>query len=282
MRSHDALTALAPLGVLVLLAALLLAPPGAAQIFSAPAVLEELEALHERGACPDQVLDGVGRTEVAGREGGSASGHYHRRTQMFGGTCDPTTFATEAQRVDEACCDADTSCTSGLPAHCDAKCAIVYNGFFGRCQGQLDDASAGTVDGYERLFETCSNLPAGALLRTATQCSGLDVCGSEPEPEPEPLDCGTTEAEALLQIKVRGKGVGTAGTRAAGPGSGAEGGTAGTRTSAGPGSGVWYSWYTCLPPGGLGTPLWTATAAKPTAPPTRTPTATAPERGARQ
>ena len=188
MRSHDALTALAPLGVLVLLAALLLAPPGAAQIFSAPAVLEELEALHERGACPDQVLDGVGRTEVAGREGGSASsGHYLRRTQMFGGMCDSTTFATEVQRVDEACCDADTSCDGGLPAHCDAKCAIVYNGFFGRCQGQLD--ASGTVDGYEQLFETCSNLPTEALLRTAIQCSGLDVCGwtsAEPEPEPKP------------------------------------------------------------------------------------------------
>ena len=188
----------------MLLAALVLAPPGAAQIFSAPAVLEELEALHERGACPDQVLDGVGRTEVAGREGGSGSGHYHRRTQMFGGTCDTTTFATEVQRVDEACCDADTSCTSGLPAHCDAKCAIVYNGFFGRCQGQLD--AFGTVDGYEQLFETCSNLPTEALLRTAIQCSGLDVCGSEPEPEPEPAtllvpghpECGTTEADALL------------------------------------------------------------------------------------
>eukprot|EP01052_Picozoa_sp_SAG31_P029427 SAG31_NODE_2924_length_4905_cov_58.193300_4_plen_268_part_01 len=164
---------MAPLALVLLLLA---ARRGAAQIFSetsASAVVEELKALHERGTCPDEVLDGVGLTEVADREGGGADGGQHRRAQKFGGTCNPATFAAEAQRVDEACCDADTSCDGGLPAHCDAKCAIVYNDFFGQCQGQLD--RFGMADGYEQLFATCSNLPTGALLRAAVQCSGLNI-----------------------------------------------------------------------------------------------------------
>eukprot|EP01052_Picozoa_sp_SAG31_P036036 SAG31_NODE_4436_length_3231_cov_47.977331_2_plen_286_part_00 len=189
---------MAPLALVLLLLA---ARRGAAQIFSetsASAVVEELKALHERGTCPDEVLDGVGLTEVADREGGGADGGQHRHLQMFGGSCNPATFAAEAQRVDEACCDADTSCDGGVPGHCDAKCAIVYNDFFEQCQGQLD--AFGMADGYEQLFATCSNLPTEALWRAAVQCSGLNICASEPEPE---CPADMTDAQALLHWKVR-------------------------------------------------------------------------------
>eukprot|EP01052_Picozoa_sp_SAG31_P039557 SAG31_NODE_5511_length_2482_cov_13.541196_1_plen_374_part_00 len=200
-RSHAARGLSALMAPLALALLLLAARRGAAQIFSetsASAVVEELKALHERGTCPDEVLDGVGLTEVADREGGGADGGQHRHLQMFGGSCNPATFAAEAQRVDEACCDADTSCDGGVPAHCDAKCAIVYNDFFEQCQGQLD--AFGMADGYEQLFATCSNLPTEALWRAAVQCSGLNICASEPEPE---CPADMTDAQALLHWKVR-------------------------------------------------------------------------------
>eukprot|EP01052_Picozoa_sp_SAG31_P040296 SAG31_NODE_5801_length_2316_cov_10.455241_2_plen_297_part_00 len=207
-RSHAARGLSALMAPLALALLVLATRRGAAQICSenfASALVEELKVLHERGTCPDEVLDGVGLTEVADREGGGADGGQHRHLQMSGGTCNPATFAAEAQRVDEACCDADTSCDGGVPAHCDAKCAIVFNDFFEQCQGQLD--AFGMADGYEQLFATCSNLPTEALWRATVQCSGLNICASEPEPEPEPeCPADMTDAQALLHWKVREAG----------------------------------------------------------------------------
>ena len=105
---------------------------------------------------------------------------------MFG-ACDPTAFANDAQRVNDACCDSEMACANGVPQECDAKCAIVYNDFFRRCQSLLGSFNHAQVDTYDRLFTTCSrSLPTEPLLRAAVMCS---TAQPEPEPEPEPDLC---------------------------------------------------------------------------------------------
>ena len=62
------------------------------------------------------------------------AGSGNRRLQMAHVTCDPATFANQAAAVDTACCDDAQDCQGGTPTRCDAKCAVVFNGFYDTCQ----------------------------------------------------------------------------------------------------------------------------------------------------
>ena len=105
-----------------------------------------------------------------------------RELQMSFGACDPAMFSDQAAQVDEACCDAEGLCPDGTPTECDAKCAVVYNDFYRRCQSLLGTLSPNLVDGYDRLFSTCSHsLPAQPLLRAVALCNA-DACAA--------IDCG--------------------------------------------------------------------------------------------
>eukprot|EP01050_Picozoa_sp_SAG11_P028020 SAG11_NODE_7329_length_1160_cov_0.973610_1_plen_266_part_10 len=57
-----------------------------------------------------------------------------RRLQMSHMTRSPSSFETDAAAVDATCCDDEGSCTNGIPGECDAKCAVVFNNFYPRCQ----------------------------------------------------------------------------------------------------------------------------------------------------
>ena len=49
--------------------------------------------------------------------------------------CNPATFDDQAAAVEIACCDDDAKlCQSGTSTSCDAKCAVVFNGFYDTCQ----------------------------------------------------------------------------------------------------------------------------------------------------
>eukprot|EP01051_Picozoa_sp_SAG22_P017037 SAG22_NODE_2539_length_2463_cov_16.648054_2_plen_504_part_00 len=109
-----------------------------------------------------------------------------RRLQMSHMTCDPATFSSQAATVDAACCDDDQSCTDGLPGECDAKCAVVFNSFYPRCQRFLaSQFSLAQMAGYDQLFSTCTRaLPTEPLLRA------LVVCSANPPDPCFDVDCG--------------------------------------------------------------------------------------------
>jgi hypothetical protein len=103
-----------------------------------------------------------------------------RRLQMSHVTCDPATFAQQAHAVDDACCDADTGankCDEGTPGSCDAKCAVVFNSFYDRCQRFLAaQMSMAQMAAYDLLYGTCTRaLPSEPLLRAAIACAA-DPC----------------------------------------------------------------------------------------------------------
>ena len=112
---------------------------------------------------------------------------FRRKMQMGHVQCDPATFAAQAAAVEDACCDADGSaCPDGTPVQCDAKCAVVFNNFYSRCQrfmaAQFSPAEMGS---YDRLYTTCTaSLPAQPLLRALVVCSNRapDPCWR--------VDCG--------------------------------------------------------------------------------------------
>ena len=76
-------------------------------------------------------------TDLGGEQEGD-----RRRTQEFvgdfihtGASC-MSSFEAEAARINDACCDTGMDsnvCASGVPTECDAKCAVVFNDFYGRC-----------------------------------------------------------------------------------------------------------------------------------------------------
>eukprot|EP01050_Picozoa_sp_SAG11_P007859 SAG11_NODE_667_length_7841_cov_19.517954_3_plen_521_part_00 len=109
-----------------------------------------------------------------------------RRLQMSHMSCNPATFADEAATVDAACCDDDHSCTNGIPGECDAKCAVVFNNFYSRCQRFLaSQFSLAQMAGYDQLFSTCTRaLPTEPLLRA------LVVCSANPPDPCFDVDCG--------------------------------------------------------------------------------------------
>ena len=103
---------------------------------------------------------------------------FRRKMQMGKVQCDPASFAAQVAAVEDACCDADGSaCTDGAPVQCDAKCAVVFNNFYSRCQrfmaAQFSPAEMG---GYDRLYTTCTaSLPAQPLLRALVVCSNFQL-----------------------------------------------------------------------------------------------------------
>ena len=144
---------------------------------------------------------------------GGAGGHRHsllqrlhelrRHLQMSHIQCDPATFAASATAADDACCDGG-SCHDGVPTVCDAKCAVVFNTFYGRCQrflaAQFDPAEAGN---YERLYATCMvELPAEPLLQAIAACGAPP----EPEPEPEPEPGACANSNGIVGYRFEGNG----------------------------------------------------------------------------
>eukprot|EP01050_Picozoa_sp_SAG11_P008127 SAG11_NODE_701_length_7670_cov_22.897107_2_plen_1758_part_00 len=123
---------------------------------------------------------------------GVCGGHHRRLSRRIlqapATTCDPAEFQEMAAAVTAACCDGTSqSCAGGLPTSCDARCAVTYVPFFGRCAAALAVFSPAELGGYEALMATCGALPQGALLSTGARCSGIDGrCTPEPEPEPAP------------------------------------------------------------------------------------------------
>eukprot|EP01052_Picozoa_sp_SAG31_P039843 SAG31_NODE_5615_length_2423_cov_2.452668_1_plen_558_part_00 len=108
-----------------------------------------------------------------------------RRLQLSHMACSPSSFEAEAAAVDAACCDSER-CTSGIPGECDAKCGVVFNSFYSRCQRFLaSQFSVADMAGYDQLFATCTRgLPTEPLLRA------LVVCTANP---PDPcfgVECG--------------------------------------------------------------------------------------------
>eukprot|EP01043_Picozoa_sp_COSAG02_P013322 COSAG02_NODE_530_length_20697_cov_20.103457_21_plen_642_part_00 len=98
------------------------------------------------------------------------SGRHRMQTAM---QCDLVHFREQVVAVDAACCDDRTTCATGVPTTCDAKCAMVFPRFFETCgtvlHTQVDETS---FSSYERLHDTCTTgLPVEPLLRAAAMCS---------------------------------------------------------------------------------------------------------------
>eukprot|EP01051_Picozoa_sp_SAG22_P008450 SAG22_NODE_643_length_8222_cov_5.448972_3_plen_343_part_00 len=94
-----------------------------------------------------------------------------RQLQMSAIQCDPATFAESAEAADAACCDG-SGCHDGVPSACDAKCAVVFNPFYGRCHRFLTaQFEPSEVANYDRLYTTCTTeLPAEPLLQAIATC----------------------------------------------------------------------------------------------------------------
>ena len=118
--------------------------------------------------------------------------HDWRRAQISDsietGDCDPETFSSGIALVDEACCDAGSDdCENGTPSKCDAKCAVVYSSFYGRCRSFLAATvvSPEVMSAFDRLYTACTvRLPTEELLRVVLQCSEVtdteDQCATTP------------------------------------------------------------------------------------------------------
>ena len=109
-----------------------------------------------------------------------------RRLQMMSANqCNPAAFSAEAAAIDAACCDgSNDNCHGGIPDNCDAKCAVVYNRVFDRCERFLRTTTE-NMNGHERLFSTCTvSLPTEPLLRA------LVLCSANPIDPSFGVDCG--------------------------------------------------------------------------------------------
>ena len=85
------------------------------------------------GQC-DRACNFCGADAGGGNHRRRALAALRRQLQMAHVTCNPATFAAEAAAVETACCDDAQDCQSGTPTSCDAKCAVVFNGFYDSCQ----------------------------------------------------------------------------------------------------------------------------------------------------
>eukprot|EP01052_Picozoa_sp_SAG31_P017291 SAG31_NODE_1178_length_9531_cov_3.040818_1_plen_708_part_10 len=114
--------------------------------------------------CPSEMGGGAGRRTQALMD-----------ISIALGDCNPQTFPAEVAVVDQACCDADTHlCEEGTPTECDAKCAIVYDNFFPRCQHLLSGivTTPAVMRAFGRLYVACTEqLPTEPLLRAILNCS---------------------------------------------------------------------------------------------------------------
>eukprot|EP01050_Picozoa_sp_SAG11_P010568 SAG11_NODE_1065_length_5989_cov_103.088285_1_plen_478_part_10 len=118
---------------------------------------------------------------------GICEGERHR-LQMFG-QCDPSSFSSEAQAVDDACCD-DPTCVDGMPAECDAKCSVVYTDFYNHCRSFLTGFNHAQLDMYDRLFATCTHLTVEPLIQTVEQCGTCPDCGEHESCVEGACQCG--------------------------------------------------------------------------------------------
>lgn len=103
--------------------------------------------------------------------------------------CDLQNFQANSDLVSEKCCDDGTSCGSGVPTTCDAKCALTFLPFYEQCSAILghmvDQASMAS---FTRLYTTCNTgMPVEPLLRAAAECS-TDPCAA--------TDCGHGTCDA--------------------------------------------------------------------------------------
>ena len=167
-------------------------------------VVAELKTMHDAGMCSNAMLDGVARTEVGAAPcvdvnthcdiliaGGIDCGEQEMITgcRATCGTCDDDgggkrraqitsscplkDFDTQASAVNDACCD-DDDC-QGVPTACDAKCAVVFDGFFDRCSSILGLQMADQMPDFTSLHATCSTqLPVEPLLRAVIACEIQD------------------------------------------------------------------------------------------------------------
>ena len=60
-----------------------------------------------------------------------------RRQAQVLNSCPLEEFHAEVEAVNQACCDLRTGDCEGVPNSCDARCGIVFPGFFDRCQPVL-------------------------------------------------------------------------------------------------------------------------------------------------
>ena len=152
----------------------------------------------------------------------AGGGNHRRRTQLAVSSCDFSTFDDNIQEVETACCDSD-QCADGVPTECDAKCAVVFDDFYDRCQRLLSSTVSlaivrsalsmtsplmkllrsnalthlgrSQMSSYERLYSTCTeSLPAEPLLSLLASCSaaaGAQPCG--------PTNFQTVPCSATLQ-----------------------------------------------------------------------------------
>ena len=161
--------------------------------------------MHDAGTCSDATLDGVARTEVGAAPSVDVNAHSaalaaagiqcneapmdtgcratcgacdsdgggKRRAQITS-SCPLRDFDTQASAVNDACCDEGDDC-DGVPTVCDAKCAVVFDGFFDRCSSILGLQMADQMPGFTSLHTTCSTqLPVEPLLRAVIDCEAQD------------------------------------------------------------------------------------------------------------
>lgn len=134
-------------------------------------VLDDTECIDSHDSC-DQLVqllsckdDLCPTCQMAGQcdlTCGICGGSGHRRAQNEEGatnTCtDIEEFQALAEEVTRACCDEATGGCAGTgaaPTECDARCAIVFVDFFGRCSNTLHAFSPADFHSYVRLNEAC-------------------------------------------------------------------------------------------------------------------------------
>jgi hypothetical protein len=111
-------------------------------------------------------------------DGDRSVGQRERRLQDMvtgigaGHICSPDKFAADAAAVTDACCDVGgDDCATGMATVCDARCALVYVGFYERCSTLLAGYEPAQSAAYAGLYKTCRDgLPLAPLLAAAGRC----------------------------------------------------------------------------------------------------------------
>ena len=97
----------------------------------------------------------------------------HRRAQDVT-QCDFAAMQANIQEINTNCCDETSGvCDSGVPATCDAKCAVFFVPFYSSCRRAIGiDQAPDIMDGLDHLLSTCDEqLPVEGLLTVAAECT---------------------------------------------------------------------------------------------------------------
>ena len=86
---------------------------------------------------------------ASAEDGGGGGGH--RLQGVSDHACQPSFFDAEATAVTAACCDSSVDQCDGVPAECDARCAVTYLPFFERCADLMRVLLAADMPAYSRL-----------------------------------------------------------------------------------------------------------------------------------